>query len=65
MLQFCRAREKTMSDPRKTERPDRLPDTDAENDPPADLREEWQNEDIEIAGRKPTEEEDEADTGSL
>jgi hypothetical protein len=54
-----------MSDPKKQERPDRLPDTDAERDPPADLRREWQNDDIEQEGRKPAESEEEADTSDL
>jgi hypothetical protein len=49
------------------DRPDKVPDTDPadERNPPSDLRQEWQDEDIVIEGRKPTLEEDEGDTSDL
>jgi hypothetical protein len=34
-------------------------------EPPADLRVEWENEDIELENRKPNLSEDEEDTGDL
>jgi hypothetical protein len=53
-----------MPNPNKPiDKPDRLPDVELE--PPADLRKEWQNEDIETEGRKPNLEEDEEDTIDL
>ena len=55
-----------MSNPKKPiDKPDSIPDSDAEKDPPSDLRREWENEDIELEGRLPNLSEDEEDAGDL